>query len=159
MSLLTHALPVMVGLVIPAISHAQYLFETNNGALTIVLYTGPGGAVTVPDATNGMPVTSIGDYAFYNCYTLNSLTIPVSITNIGNYAFQGCLWLTNAALPDSVTALGYSAFAQTALLGIALPQNLTELNPGLFYYCTNLTSVALPDGLISGDSRAGGYRL
>jgi hypothetical protein len=38
---------------------------TNNGAITITKYTGPGGAVTIPDTINGLPVTSIGDSAFY----------------------------------------------------------------------------------------------
>ena len=48
----------------PAVAQAQFTFATNNGTITITGYTGPGGAVTIPDTTNGYPVTSIGDYAF-----------------------------------------------------------------------------------------------
>ena len=38
----------------------------------------------------GSSVTSIGSYAFYNCYSLASVTIPSSVTSIGTYAFYNC---------------------------------------------------------------------
>src|SRR5690348_16933411 len=43
---------------------AQYNYTTNNGALTITQYTGPGGAVIVPSIIKGLPVTAIGNFAF-----------------------------------------------------------------------------------------------
>ena len=65
-------------------------YTTNNGTITITGYTGPGGAVTIPDTINGLPVTSIGDYAFCNCTSLTSVTIPNSVTSIGDEAFSYC---------------------------------------------------------------------
>src|SRR5258708_23772698 len=47
-----------------SIAEAQFNYTTNNGAITITLYTGSGGIVTVPDTINGFPVTTIGDSAF-----------------------------------------------------------------------------------------------
>ena len=38
----------------------------------------------------GEGVTSIGDYAFYYCYSLASITIQEGVTSIGNNAFYNC---------------------------------------------------------------------
>ena len=40
-------------------------------------------------------VKKIGEYAFYGCSGLTSLTIPNSVKNIGEYAFYGCSGLTS----------------------------------------------------------------
>ncbi len=62
----------------------------------------------IPD--NGS-VTSIGNYAFYNCRGLTSINIPDSVTSIGDYAFYFCSGLTSINIPDSVTNIGTSAFS------------------------------------------------
>ena len=54
------------------------------------------GNVAIPEEVTYMnrtrKVTSIGDYAFYECSGLTSVTIPNSVTSIGDYAFSDCLW-------------------------------------------------------------------
>ncbi|MBO5732337.1 MAG: leucine-rich repeat domain-containing protein [Alistipes sp.] len=68
---------------------------------------------TIPDS-----VTTIGEYAFFECYNLTSITIPDSVTTIGEGAFYGCTSLTSITIPDSVTTIGISAFAYcTNLVG------------------------------------------
>ena len=52
----------------------------------------------------------LGDYAFYGCSGLTSLTIPSSVTEIGDYAFKGCSGLTSLTLPSSVTLICWGAF-------------------------------------------------
>jgi hypothetical protein len=42
-------------LALPVAGQAQYAFTTNNGAITITGYSGLGGTVTIPSATNGYP--------------------------------------------------------------------------------------------------------
>ena len=43
-------------------------------------------------------VTSIGQYAFYNCTGLTSVTIPNSVASMGQYAFYNCTGLTTVSL-------------------------------------------------------------
>lgn len=63
-------------------------------------------SITIPDS-----VTSIGTYAFYGCNSLTSVTIPDSVTSIDDWTFGGCISLTSVTIPDSVTSIGYSAFS------------------------------------------------
>ena len=46
---------------------------------------------TVPINGTEYSVTSIGDYAFNNCFSLQSVNIPNSVTSIGNDAFWVCI--------------------------------------------------------------------
>lgn len=55
-------------------------------------------------------VTSIGNYAFYNCVTLTSVAISNGMTSIGNYAFSWCRGLMSVMIPNSVTSIGSSVF-------------------------------------------------
>jgi len=103
-------LALLLAVTPPVALQAQFTFATNNGALTITGYTGPGGAVTIPDTTNGLPVTSIGNNAFYYSTNLTSATIPNTVTNIGEEAFSHCTSLTSVSIPNSVVSIGSSAF-------------------------------------------------
>ena len=60
----TGLLLLLLLLALPAVVQAQFTYTTTNGTITITGYTGPGGWVTIPSTINGLPVTSIGDYAF-----------------------------------------------------------------------------------------------
>ena len=96
-------------LTLPAAVQAQFIYTTNNGTITITGYTGPGGAVTIPSTTNGLPVTSIGDYAF-SATSLTSVTIANNVTSIGDWAFWDCSRLTSVTIANSVTSIGNNAF-------------------------------------------------
>jgi hypothetical protein len=86
-------------LLLPAAAHAQFFFTTNSdGSLNISGYTGSGGAVTIPNTTYGLPVTSIGDYAFEFLTSLTSVTIGTNVTSIGTGAFFECTSLTSVTL-------------------------------------------------------------
>src|SRR5437879_2778360 len=109
-------------LAMPVVVNAQFNFTTNNSAITITGYTGPGGAVTIPSMTNDLPVKSIGNSAFASLGNVTSVTIPNSVTNIGGQAFYYCTGLTSAPIPDSVSAIGTLAFFRcTSLTNITIP--------------------------------------
>ena len=108
------------------------------------------GAVTIPSTLGGCPVTSIGDFAFYECYGLRSITIPESVTSIGRYAFFDCSWLTSVTIPDGVTSIGGSAFEGCSdLTSITIPNGVTNIWGSAFSGCSGLTSVTIPDGVTS----------
>jgi BspA type Leucine rich repeat region (6 copies) len=88
---------------------AQFTFITNNGAITITAYAGSGPSVTIPAATNGFPVTRIGNAAFGGNASLTSVTIPDSVTNIGAFAFSSS-GLTGITIPGGVIGVGQDAF-------------------------------------------------
>ncbi|MGN0807353.1 MAG: leucine-rich repeat domain-containing protein [Candidatus Coproplasma sp.] len=85
-----------------------------------------------------LPVKAIGDYAFYQCASLNTVIIPDSITEIGNVAF-GLSGLIYVDIPDSVETIGYSAFSMcTHLESIVIPESVTYLGDRAFRGCTSL---------------------
>ena len=130
---------------LPAMAQAQFNFTTNNGALTLAQYTGPGGGVTIPDATNGLPVTSIGPGAFENCFTLTNVSIGAHVASIGSGAFENCYGLADVTIPDSVTNLGDYAFDYCYnMTGVTIGTNVASIGQNAFYECASLNSVAIP---------------
>jgi hypothetical protein len=144
-------------LTLPAAVQAQFNYTTNNGAITITKYTGPGGAVTIPSTTNGLPVTSIGEMAFWMCTSLTSVTIPNSVTRIGDDAFNGCSSLTSLSIPDGVTSIGNEEFSGCTSLGsVTIGNSVTNIGNYAFSSCTSLTSITIPNSVICiGDSAFG----
>ena len=86
-----------------------YTVENNKATITDV-DTSISGDETIPSTLGGYPVTSIGRWAFSNCTSLTSITIPDGVTSIGDNAFWFCDDLTSVTIPDSVTSIGYKAF-------------------------------------------------
>ena len=92
----------------------------------------------------GDDVTHIGDYAFYGCSGLTSVTIPNSVTSIGCFAFYGCSGLTSVTIPNSVTSIGSSAFYScSGLTSVTIPNSVTSIGDYAFKGCSGLTSVTI----------------
>ena len=99
-----------------------------------------GGSAYYSDRDDGFICTSndkLGDYAFYGCSGLTSLTLPSSVTSIGDGAFSGCSGLTSLTIPSGVTSIGKWAFRGcSGLTSIYVyPENLPELGIDIFTGC------------------------
>ena len=95
-------------------------------------------------------VTSIGEWAFYECRSLTSINIPHSVTSIGNSAFSWCDSLTSINIPNSVTTIGDEAFYECkSLTSINIPDSVTSIGDGAFDECSSLASINIPDSVTS----------
>lgn len=90
----------------------------------------------------------LGDYAFYGCCRLTSLSLPSGITSIGNYAFQDCWGLTSFVIPSKVTTIGvYAFYGCSRLTSLDIPSSVTSIHMYAFAYCSGLTNLVIPSGV------------
>ena len=102
----------------------------------------------------GNGITSIGNSAFYSCYSLASITIPNGVTNIVDSAFYSCYSLASITIPNGVTNIVDSAFGNCrSLASITIPNGITSIGDSAFNNCYSLASITMPNGITSvGDS-------
>ena len=65
----------------------------------------------------GNNVEEIGAWAFYNCHSLRSLTLPEGVEEIGRAAFFDCTYLNELTLPSTMKKIADNGFAGCEKLG------------------------------------------
>ncbi len=126
------------------VAAGNHVYSSLNGVLyskdmnELISYPcGKRGAFTLPS-----PVTTIGDYAFYNCKGLTAVEIPNSVTSIGEWAFFCCTGLTSIKVPNSVTAIGAWAFLDcNRLASVELGNSVGAIGQGAFKLCHSLNAI------------------
>ncbi|MGI6781729.1 MAG: leucine-rich repeat domain-containing protein [Acholeplasmataceae bacterium] len=93
-------------------------------------------------------VTSIGNFAFYDCGELTEIIIPEGVTSIGDYAFRYCMKLETVSLPSTLVRVGEYAFADCyKIVTLTLPNNLKYIGSSAFNRCRALSSITIPDSV------------
>ena len=112
---------------------------------------------------NGMDSgSSIGNYAFYQCESLQEIGFATGVSTIGESAFQGCnnqkfttLVYTSVSGTSSrtygltsVTSIGANSFKGCSRLGdITLPSTLISVGDSAFEGCTNVKEITWAQGV------------
>lgn len=87
-------------------------------------------------------------WAAYRNY-ISFVSLPEGLTSIGDYAFYQCQEFSTIELPVSLTKIGVCSFEQCNLTSISLPGNLNEIKEGAFTNCLYLESIEIPNGVSS----------
>ena len=91
-------------------------------------------SVTIKDE-----VTKIGEFAFYDCESLQKVNIPNSVTEIRIAAFNECKSLQNINIPNSVTEIGDYAFEYCkSLQKVNISNTKIKIGEGAFSKCPNV---------------------
>ncbi|MDE6618498.1 MAG: leucine-rich repeat protein [Clostridiales bacterium] len=90
----------------------------------------------------------VGKYAFGKCSGLNIIRVPATVKEIGASAFDGCTRITEFTFADGsqLTKIGDRAFAQTNFTEIVIPNTVKTLGSALFDG-SSLTTITLPSSL------------
>ena len=127
----------------------------DKGMEELILYPAgrTGASYEIPDT-----VTTIGDYAFGDCASLESVRIPESVTYIGISAFKGCSSLNRIEVDEGNSVYGS---VDGVLLSkdmktlrqyptgrsddpYTVPDCVTTIGSGAFQDCASLESVKIP---------------
>lgn len=90
-------------------------------------------------------LTSIGEAAFENCYSLKSINLPDSLVTVGEAAFYKCWDVTDIHLGKNVKNIENLAFAFANTKQVTLPASLESIAPLAFNY-TSLETYILEPG-------------
>lgn len=129
--------------------------ESGNKPVTAVAYRAFAGRdveeIKLPDT-----VKSVGREAFFGCTLLRSVTAGASCTSLGQRAFAQCVSLETLTF-SAVVEVGTHCFENAyALKSVAFEKNPSYLGKGLFNGCRALQSVAFAeDGAYSFDQENG----
>ncbi|MCD7729575.1 MAG: leucine-rich repeat domain-containing protein [Clostridia bacterium] len=120
--------------------------------------------IVIPSKYKKLPVTTIGNSAFYTSSTITSITIPDSVTTIGDFAFTGCTSLTSVyygGTADGWVSISFGNESSNPLFNannlyingtlatdITL-ENATSIGAYAFYNYVPLESITIPVSVTS----------
>ena len=123
----------------------DFIFDRKNSyTYSLIAYMGNEATLNLPDYYLGYTY-NIGDDAFAENTSLETINIPSGVKSIGDRAFSGCRSLISVEIPSSVTGIGKSAFYGCyELRNVKISNGLTSIGDDAFYYCVELKSIEIP---------------
>jgi len=141
---------------------AIFTYREIEGEIEITGYKGEPEELVIPEEIDGKPVVRIGGYAFYNCESLKSVTIPKNIKSMGNSAFYNCNNLNKVNITDLAAWCNVEfeySFANplycarnlylnnVLVTDLVIPEGVTSIGNYAFTECRNIQSVTIPNGV------------
>ena len=124
---------------------------TKDGLAYLGKYFGADRTYSILTQVDNLNVVGIGNYAFYNCSSLTSITIPENVTSIGEAAFSGCRSLTEinfnaVAMNDLASRNRVFSYAGQSGAGITVNfgANVTKI-PAYLFFSEVSNSSAIPN--------------
>ncbi len=100
---------------------------------------------------------TIADYAFRECVSLQSLTLPAYVTEVGVGAFYGCVALSaiNFEEGSRLTEIkDYAFMGCISLKGVEFPATVENIGVAAFFECVALESVVINEGTLTVGAQA-----
>ena len=101
--------------------------------------------LTLPSQLQVVPYKAVAD-----CQLLQSVTIPATVEEIGNSAFENCRSLSEVTFEDGIALErigGWAFYNCHDLQSITIPEGVTEIGDAAFYGCNYLQDLSLPGSL------------
>lgn len=103
----------------------------------------------------GNDVVTIGDYAFYQCLSLQSVVIGDSVQTIESFAFDQCISLQSVVIGEGIQTIArYAFYGCASLQSVAYGSNLQSIGEYAFADCPALFMINSenPNTFCIGDS-------
>ena len=142
---------IMLCCVLAALLSVTVLAEESGTCGTELIWTLNDAGILTISGTGPMTSYEEGKAPWYaSRRSIQEIKIESGVTTIGNYAFQGCISVENVILPNSVTSMGnYSFLGCSSLQAVTLSANLDAIPWCAFYKCFNLVHIPIPNGVTS----------
>ena len=101
----------------------------------------PWQSLDIQQLTVSEGIETIGNFAFYACTSLSSVSLPDSLRRIGDNAFSKCEKLKSVSISKRVTSIGSYAFSDChSLESMEIPDSATCIEAAAFKNCDSLLS-------------------
>lgn len=134
---------------------ASITVETNSGLFLTYTVVGVGSnafreCTNITSVHLGSSITYLGSSSFKGCASLNSFDFGQSnVDSIDNWAFSQCTSLSSISLPEGLRTIKSQAFSLTGLTALVIPNSVTKVELLACHDNRNLQTLTIGNGVTS----------